>query len=148
MLPCRNFSALRILLLSLPSLMRRSSMTAVLFRCRLSEWTPLFSNTAIILPAMQSKSTMVYLTTQNCPLLYSSKLYVLDSCCPAVEAAFRQCTQKPVHVWCIQGCEKTQDGAVYERLIEDICAENEDIEKVKLHKYIKIISCVLVKAGV
>ena len=74
------------------------------------------------------KSTMVYLTTQKCPLLYSSKLYVLDSCCPAVEAAFRQCTQKPVHVWCIQGCEKTQDGAVYERLIEDICAENNSLD--------------------
>ena len=45
------------------------------------------------------KSTMVYLTTQKCPLLYSSKMYVLDGCCPAVETAFRQCTQKPVHVY-------------------------------------------------
>lgn len=45
------------------------------------------------------KSTMVYLTTQKCPLLYSSKMYVLDGCCPAVEAAFRKCTQKPVHVY-------------------------------------------------
>ena len=45
------------------------------------------------------KSTMVYLTTQKCPLLYSSKMYVLDGCCPAVEAAFRQCTQKPLHVY-------------------------------------------------
>ena len=45
------------------------------------------------------KSTMVYLTTQKCPLLYSSKMYVLDGCCPAVEVAFRQCTQKPVHVY-------------------------------------------------
>ena len=45
------------------------------------------------------KSTMVYLTTQKCPLLYSSKMYVLDGGCPAVEAAFRQCTQKPVHVY-------------------------------------------------
>ena len=45
------------------------------------------------------KSTMVYLTTQKCPLLYSSKMYVLDGCCPAAEAAFRQCTQKPVHVY-------------------------------------------------
>ena len=43
------------------------------------------------------KSTMVYLTTQKCPLLYSSKMYVLDGCCPAVEAAFRLCTQKAVH---------------------------------------------------
>jgi len=45
------------------------------------------------------KSTMVYLTTQKCPLLYSSKMYVLDGCCPAVEAAFKQCTQKPVYVY-------------------------------------------------
>jgi len=45
------------------------------------------------------KSTMVYLTTQKCPLLYSSKMYVLDGCCPAVEAAFRQCTQKPVYIY-------------------------------------------------
>ena len=45
------------------------------------------------------KSTMVYLTTQKCPLLYSSKMYVLDGCCPAVETAFRQCTQKPVHIY-------------------------------------------------
>ena len=45
------------------------------------------------------KSTMVYLTTQKCPLLYSAKMYVLDGCCPAVETAFRQCTQKPVHVY-------------------------------------------------
>mgnify|MGYP000908541598 CR=1 FL=1 len=45
------------------------------------------------------KSTMVYLTTQKCPLLYSSKMYVLDGCCPAAETAFRHCTQKPVHVY-------------------------------------------------
>ena len=45
------------------------------------------------------KSTMVYLTTQKCPLLYSSKMYVLDGCCSAIETAFRQCTQKPVHVY-------------------------------------------------
>ena len=45
------------------------------------------------------KSTMVYLTTQKCPLLYSSKMYVLDGCCPAVETAFRRCTQKPVYVY-------------------------------------------------
>jgi len=45
------------------------------------------------------KSTMVYLTTQKCPLLYSSKMYVLDGCCSAVETAFRQCTQKPVHIY-------------------------------------------------
>lgn len=43
------------------------------------------------------KSTMIYLTTQKCPLLYSAQLYVLDGCCAAAEAAFRQCTQKPVH---------------------------------------------------
>lgn len=45
------------------------------------------------------KSTMVYLTTQKCPLLYSSKMYVLDGCCPAVETAFRHCTQKLVHIY-------------------------------------------------
>lgn len=45
------------------------------------------------------KSTMVYLTTQKCPLLYSSKMYVLDGCCPTAEAAFRQCTQKIVHCY-------------------------------------------------
>lgn len=45
------------------------------------------------------KSTMVYLTTQKCPLLYSSKMYVLDGCCPTVETAFRQCTQKTVHIY-------------------------------------------------
>lgn len=45
------------------------------------------------------KSTMVYLTTQKCPLLYSAKMYVLDGCCPAVESAFRQCTQKHVYVY-------------------------------------------------
>ena len=45
------------------------------------------------------KSTIVYLTTQKCPLLYSSKMYVLDGCCSAVETAFRHCTQKPVHIY-------------------------------------------------
>lgn len=45
------------------------------------------------------KSTMIYLTTQKCPLLYSSKMYVLDGTCSAVESAFRHCTGKPVLVY-------------------------------------------------
>ncbi|MGI5074723.1 hypothetical protein E4N71_04540 [Treponema vincentii] len=61
------------------------------------------------------KSTMVYLTTQKCPLLYSSKMYVLDGCCPAVEAAFRQCTQKPVHVYADSERLKAVLQQVYER---------------------------------
>ena len=61
------------------------------------------------------KSTMVYLTTQKCPLLYSSKMYVLDGCCPAVEAAFRQCTQKPVHVYADSERLKAMLQQVYER---------------------------------
>lgn len=59
------------------------------------------------------KSTMVYLTTQKCPLLYSSKMYVLDGCCPAVETAFRQCTQKPVHVYNNAATLKTVLQQVY-----------------------------------
>lgn len=61
------------------------------------------------------KSTMVYLTTQKCPLLYSSKMYVLDGCCPAVEAAFRKCTQKPVHVYKNAERFKAVLQQVYER---------------------------------
>ena len=59
------------------------------------------------------KSTMVYLTTQKCPLLYSSKMYVLDGCCPAVETAFRQCTQKPVHIYNDAATLKTVLQQVY-----------------------------------
>ena len=59
------------------------------------------------------KSTMVYLTTQKCPLLYSSKMYVLDGCCPAVETAFRQCTQKPVHIYKDAATLKTVLQQVY-----------------------------------
>ena len=61
------------------------------------------------------KSTMVYLTTQKCPLLYSSKMYVLDGCCPAVETAFRQCTQKPVHIYNDAETLKTVLQQVYGR---------------------------------
>ena len=59
------------------------------------------------------KSTMVYLTTQKCPLLYSAKMYVLDGCCPAVETAFRQCTQKPVHIYKDAATLKTVLQQVY-----------------------------------
>ena len=59
------------------------------------------------------KSTMVYLTTQKCPLLYSSKMYVLDGCCSAVETAFRQYTQKPVHVYNDAETLKTMLQQVY-----------------------------------
>ena len=59
------------------------------------------------------KSTMVYLTTQKCPLLYSAKMYVLDGCCPAVETAFRQCTQKPVHIYNDAATLKTVLQQVY-----------------------------------
>lgn len=59
------------------------------------------------------KSTMVYLVTQKCPLLYSSKMYILDGCCPAVETAFRQCTQKSVHVYETEEKLKTALQQVY-----------------------------------
>ena len=59
------------------------------------------------------KSTMVYLTTQKCPLLYSSKMYVLDGCCPAVETAFRHCTQKLVHIYNDAATLKTVLQQVY-----------------------------------
>lgn len=77
---------------------------ALIYGCGLVP-VPIFGVDAFIFkhgdyPACDAiKSTMVYLTTQKCPLLYSSKMYVLDGDCPAVEAAFRQCTQKPVHVY-------------------------------------------------
>ena len=59
------------------------------------------------------KSTMVYLTTKKCPLLYSSKMYVLDGCCPAVETAFRHCTQKLVHIYNDAATLKTVLQQVY-----------------------------------
>ena len=61
------------------------------------------------------KSTMIYLTTQKCPLLYSSKMYVLDGYCPAVETAFRQCTQKPVYVYNDEESFKAMLQQVYGR---------------------------------
>ena len=61
------------------------------------------------------KSTMVYLITQKCPLLYSSKMYVLDGCCPVVEAAFRRCTSKPIHIYEDGETFKAALRKVYER---------------------------------
>jgi len=79
------------------------------------------------------KSTMVYLTTQKCPLLYSSKMYVLDGCCPAVEAAFRQCTQKPVHVYERAGGLKTVLQHVYGKTYSAARYEQAQTAFVKLN---------------
>ncbi|MGP1455643.1 MAG: hypothetical protein ACTTJ7_07800 [Treponema sp.] len=79
------------------------------------------------------KSTMVYLTTQKCPLLYSSKMYVLDGCCPAAAAAFRQCTQKPVHVYEHAGGLKAVLQHVYGRPYSSVRYEQARIAFGKLH---------------
>ena len=86
------------------------------------------------------KSTMVYLTTQKCPLLYSSKMYVLDGCCPAAETAFRHCTQKPVHVYkdaetlkaVLQKVYGREYSAVrYQRAQEDFAALNSVLQRLE-----------------
>lgn len=61
------------------------------------------------------KSTMIYLTTQKCPLLYSAKMYVLDGSCPAMEAAFRQCTHKRIHVY--------KDGETLKTILKEVYAK-------------------------
>ena len=40
-------------------------------------------------------------------------MYVLDGCCPAVGTAFRQCTQKPVHIYKDSATLKTVLQQVY-----------------------------------
>lgn len=44
------------------------------------------------------RSTMVYLTTMKCPLLYSCKMYYFKSACPYMTEAFTQNTSKPLHI--------------------------------------------------
>ncbi|QQK08300.1 hypothetical protein [Miniphocaeibacter halophilus] len=43
------------------------------------------------------RSTMVYLETEKCPLLFSSKMYILDGSCPKIEEEFLKRTEKTVY---------------------------------------------------
>ena len=45
------------------------------------------------------KSTLIYLTTQKCPILYSCKMYVLQNNCQKFIDAIRANTEKPVLVY-------------------------------------------------
>ena len=42
------------------------------------------------------KSTLIYLTTQKCPILYSCKMYVLENVCTSFTNALKANTEKPV----------------------------------------------------
>lgn len=86
------------------------------------------------------KSTMVYLTTQKCPLLYSSKMYVLDGLCPIAEQAFRSCTQKPVYVCGSAEAEdlKTVLAAVYGR---DFSPERYQTAQVAYTQLAELLNC-------
>lgn len=45
------------------------------------------------------KSTLIYLTTEKCPILYSCKMYVLQPSCNAFIDAIKANTEKPVLVY-------------------------------------------------
>ncbi len=45
------------------------------------------------------KSTIIYLKTEKCPLLYSSKMYLLDGFCKAMEKALKENTEKLVYIY-------------------------------------------------
>lgn len=45
------------------------------------------------------RSTLIYLTTQKCPILYSCKMYVLCSSCQAMIDAIKANTEKPVLIY-------------------------------------------------
>ena len=45
------------------------------------------------------KSTLIYLTTQKCPILYSCKMYVLQNTCKRFIDALKANTEKPVYVY-------------------------------------------------
>lgn len=56
------------------------------------------------------KSTLIYLTTQKCPILYSCKMYVLEDVCSNFASTLKANTEKPVLV------HKSE-----EELIETLC---------------------------
>ena len=45
------------------------------------------------------KSTLIYLTTQKCPILYSCKMYVLEPYCHAMIDAIKRKSEKPILVY-------------------------------------------------
>lgn len=45
------------------------------------------------------KSTIIYLKTEKCPLLYSSKMYLLDGSCTKMENALEENTEKLVYIY-------------------------------------------------
>jgi len=45
------------------------------------------------------KSTLIYLTTQKCPILYSCKMYVLEPHCQAMIDAIKRKSEKPILVY-------------------------------------------------
>lgn len=45
------------------------------------------------------KSTIIYLKTEKCPLLYSSKMYLLDGSCKVMENALKENTEKLVYIY-------------------------------------------------
>ena len=45
------------------------------------------------------KSTLIYLTTQKCPILYSCKMYVLEDVCANFTNALKSNTEKPILVY-------------------------------------------------
>ena len=50
------------------------------------------------------KSTLIYLTTQKCPILYSCKMYVLENVCVNFTNALKANTEKPVLVYDEEDC--------------------------------------------
>ncbi len=68
------------------------------------------------------KSTLIYLTTQKCPILYSCKMYVVEDTCKNFYNVIKANTQKEIHIY---NTEK--------ELIETLCKNYGTIydEKVK-----------------
>lgn len=44
------------------------------------------------------RSTLIYLKTMKCPLLFSSKAFITDGSCPAFDEALKKSTEKPMAV--------------------------------------------------
>lgn len=45
------------------------------------------------------KSTLIYLTTEKCPILYSCKMYVVENICKNFYNVIRANTQKEIHIY-------------------------------------------------
>ncbi|WP_455257509.1 hypothetical protein [Peptoniphilus asaccharolyticus] len=61
------------------------------------------------------KSTIIYLKTEKCPLLFSSNMYVVEDFCPYIIKSLREETQKPVYVYNSEKGLRAELEAVYHR---------------------------------